>query len=114
MTGQMVSHNILVPNPDGSNLSHEFTVGSKPAVLRAFNLRENQTVRIEQGVNLQCMNPQWGPYLPCDGCPDLSTSRTALLILYSGLYRVFVNDPGELGIDDVVVVWHEQDVNRAN
>lgn len=113
MTGQMNSQNILIPNSDASNLSHEFTVGLKPVVLRAFNLQAGQTVRVEQGVYLYCMNPRWGPYLPCDGCSDLTTSRTALLILYSGLYRVYVHDPNEAGTDDVVVVWHEQDVNRV-
>ena len=113
MTGQMTSDKILIPSTDGSNLSHEFVVGLKPGVVRAFNLRADQRVRIEHGVYLQCMDPRWGPYLPCDGCSDLTTSRTALLILYSGLYRVYVDDPGELGIDDVVVVWHEQDVNRV-
>lgn len=110
-SGQMNSQNILLPNADKSNLSHEFVVEGRPGILRAFNLSDGQEVRIEQGVYLYCMEPHWGPYLPCDGCGKITTTLTTLKIHYSGLYRVFVHDPNNIGVDDVVVVWHEQAVD---
>lgn len=112
--GQMTSVNELIPNADGSNLSHEFVVGSKPVIIRAFNLVEGQSVFIEQGVRLNCGVPVWGPYRRADHNADMTQllpDVTAVIVTLSGLYRVFVYDPDELGIDDVVVVQHEQATN---
>lgn len=101
----MVPHNQLFPNDEGSNLSHEFSVTSLPVVLRAFGLVEGQRVRIEQGAHLPCGAAVWGPLRIC--CPiELTPELTQVTLGTSGLYRAYIDDPDDAGIDDVTVVQH--------
>lgn len=107
----MVTHNQLFPNEEQSNVSHEFTVYRDPVAVRAFGLIENQRVRIEQGARLPCGNMVWGPLRIC--CPvELHTMLTQVVLGTTGLYRAYILDPDELGIDDITVVQHRAEVYK--
>lgn len=101
----MVTYNQLFPNEEQSNLSHEFYVHHQPVVVRAFGLVAGQEVRIEQGAKLPCGDVVWGPLRIC--CPVVLTpTLTQIKLGTTGLYRAFIHDPNEHGIDDITVVQH--------
>lgn len=105
-TDVMVSHNQLFPNEEQSNLSHEFNVNRHPVVVRAFGLIDGQRVLIEQGARLPCGDVVWGPLRIC--CQvELTPTLTQIKLGASGLYRAYISDPNEQGIDDITVVQHE-------
>lgn len=96
-------HNLLFPAMNGSNLSGEFEVSGSPVVLRAFNLQGQQTIRIEQSARWACDSVVWGPLSVC--CPVVLSPRiTQVVLAVSGIYRAYIDDPDELGYDDVVAV----------
>lgn len=111
MTPISIEANKLFPTLSGTNLSHEFVVNKKAVVVRAFGLRTGQRVVIEQGARLPCDVYIWGPLRIC--CPvELNPNLTQVVIGVSGLYRAYIDDPQELGIEDITVVQHVVDLNE--
>ena len=99
------THNVLFPNDTGSNRSSEFVVTDQPVVLRAFNLRSGQLVRVEQGYYYGCDSVVWGPLALCCAVA-LSVQLTQVVLAVSGVYRVYIDDQTDFGIDDIVVTQH--------
>ena len=99
-------HTVLFPTHEATNLSHVFHVQSKPVALRAFNIPAGVAVILEMGVHVDCANV-WGPYR--SGCcsalesVELTDRRNVVVLGVSGMYRMYVSDPGTLGYDDLIV-----------
>ena len=96
---------LLFPSETGTNLSHEFMVRQHPVVVRAFGLIEGQRVMIEQGILLPCGDVRWGPHRIC--CQvELTPTLTQIVLGVTGLYRAYISDPNEDGIDDIAVAQY--------
>lgn len=106
------NNNTLFPTALGTNLSHEFVVNSKPVVIRAFNLPVGVELKVEMGALFACNSNIWGPYAPCGKQFMIDTTHNSVRIAVSGLYRMFVSDPNDVGYEDLVVVQHEADVSE--
>lgn len=102
------SNNQLFPTGIGTNLSHEFEVTDRPVTLKAFNLEEGVELIIEMGATFAC-DKIWGPYRPNCCLVKITHERNAILLGVSGLYRVFIHDPEELGFDELVLIQHVVD-----
>lgn len=107
-----IEANQLFPTASGTNLSHEFVVNRKPVVIRAFGLQGSQRVVVEQGARLPCDVYVWGPLRIC--CPvELSVNTTQIVLGVSGIYRTFIHDPDDVGIEDITVVQHVVELNES-
>ena len=113
MTSVSNTHNLLFPAEMGGNRSSEFEVTDTAVAIRAFNLRGDQLIRVEQSAHYGCDSVVWGPLSLC--CPVvLSVRLTQVVIAVSGTYRVYIDDPGELGIDDIVATQHAVQLARPD
>lgn len=113
MTSVSNTHNLLFPAEMGSNRSSEFEVTDTAVAIRAFNLRGDQLIRVEHSAHYGCDSVVWGPLSLC--CPVvLSVRLTQVVIAVSGTYRVYIDDPEELGIDDIVATQHAVQLARPD
>ena len=102
------TNNQLFPrNSPPFNRSHTFEVRDRPIAVKVFNIPACVDVYVEMGTSFQCEVDLWGPYRP--NCCDvfLSSSLNVIILGMSGIYRLWIDNPGGEDLSDMRIVQHE-------